>query len=467
MPSLDLDPDRLLPADPTVRAIARRIYAAIAHLPIVSPHGHVNPELLLQDNAFTDPAALLVTPDHYVTRLLHAHGVGLDQLGLGARPADARTAWRCFCEHWWAFRGTPSRSWLEVELSDVLGVTEHPSAANADALFDQIVERLTEPSMRPRALHERFRIDVLATTDDPCDDLAVHQALHEDPTWSGRIVPTFRPDRYLDVTADGWVSHVDRLAESSGVDTSEFAGFIAALESRRTYFREHGATAADYGPVDAVSLRLDGATAQRTYADARAGTATANDLARLRQHLLWELARMSSEDGLVMQLHPGVLRNHHEATRAAFGSDTGHDIPVAMEFTRSLQPILRDFGTSSTFRLVLFTVDESTWSRELAPLAGFYPSVYVGAPWWFLDTPEGMRRFRRSVTDTVGFFKTSGFIDDTRAFCSIPARHDTARRIDAGHLADLVATHVLTEDEALETAVQVTDRLPRDVFRLG
>jgi glucuronate isomerase len=466
MPSLDLDADRLLPADPTQRGIARRIYAAIAELPIVSPHGHVNAEVLLRDSPFLDPASLLVTPDHYVTRLLHAHGVPLGRLGLGENPVDARTVWRTFCEHWWAFRGTPSRSWLEVELADVLGVTEHPCESNADALFDQIVQRLAEPAMRPRALYERFRIDVLATTDDPCDDLAVHQALRADPTWSGRVVPTFRPDRYLDVTAAGWIQHVDRLAETSGVDTSQFAGFVAALESRRTYFAAHGATAADYGPVDAVSVRLDASAAARAYAEARAGTATPDVLVQLRQHLLWELARMSSEDGLVMQLHPGVLRNHHEATRAAFGSDTGHDIPVAMEFTRSLQPILQDFGTSPAFRLVLFTVDESTWSRELAPLAGFYPSVYVGAPWWFLDTPEGMRRFRRSVTDTVGFFKTSGFIDDTRAFCSIPARHDTARRIDAGHLAELVAAHVLTEDEALDTAVHVTDRLPRDVFRL-
>ena len=410
---------------------------------------------------------MFVTPDHYVTRLLHAHGVRLGQLGLGDHPADARSVWRTFCEHWWLFRGTPSRFWLEAELAEVLGISEQPSADNADVLYDEILARLAQPSMRPRALFDRFGIDVLATTDDPCSDLVVHQALRDDSTWSGRVIPTFRPDRCLDVTAPGWVDQADRLAASSGIDTSDFAGFVAAIEARRTFFREQGATAADYGPVDAVSARLDATAAAGTYAQARVGSATAEDLVRLRQHLLWELARMSSEDGLVMQLHPGVLRNHHEATRAAFGADTGHDIPVATEFTRALRPILQDFGTNPTFRLVLFTVDETTWSRELAPLAGFYPSVYVGAPWWFLDTPDGMRRFRRAVTDTVGFFKTSGFIDDTRAFCSIPARHDTARRIDAGHLADLVATHVLTEEEALETAVHITDRLPRDVFRLG
>src|SRR4051794_36809199 len=346
MASLDLDPDRLLPTDPTVRSIARRIYSAIADLPIVSPHGHVDPALLLHDDPFIDPAALFVTPDHYVTRLLHAHGVPLDQLGLGDQPADPRTVWRTFCEHWWAFRATPSRSWLEAELADVLGISDQPSGANADALFDEIVGRLAQPSMRPRALFERFRIDLLATTDDPCSDLSVHQALRADSSWAGRIIPTFRPDRYLDVGAAGWTEHVDRLASVTGIDTSDLGGFLAALESRRTFFGEQGATAADYGPVDAVSVRLEAPAAGRTYAEARAGTATTDDLMRLRQHLLWELARMSSEDGLVMQLHPGVLRNHHEATWAAFGSDTGHDIPVRMEFTRALRPILQDFGTN-------------------------------------------------------------------------------------------------------------------------
>jgi glucuronate isomerase len=468
MTSLRVDPDRLLPTDPAVRAVARRIYEAIADLPIVSPHGHVDPGLLLSDEPFTDPASLFVTSDHYVTRMLHAHGVPLDELGLGdpASAASPREVWRMLCTHWWTFRGTPSRYWLESELSQVLGVSEAPDASTADVLFDQLSGRLSEPEMRPRALYDRFHIAVLATTDDPCSDLAVHQALRDDPTWKGRIVPTFRPDAYLNVEAPDWNNHADRLADVSDVDTGSYSGFVAAIELRRQFFVDHGATSTDYGPIDADSTRLSPDVASRIYADARGGTATPADRAQLRRHLLFEMARMSSEDGMVMQLHPGVVRNHHQPTSDHFGGDTGHDIPVAMEFTGALRPLLNEFGTNPRFRLVVFTVDETTWSRELAPLAGFYPAVYVGAPWWFLDSPEGMRRFRRAVTDTIGFFKSSGFIDDTRAFCSIPARHDTARRVDAGYLAELVATHVLPEDEAVATAVAITDRLPREVFRL-
>lgn len=469
METLVLDPDRLLPADASTRSIARRIYRAIEHLPIVSPHGHVDPALLLDDAPLGDPASLLVTPDHYVTRLLHAHGVKLNELGLGdpARAAPPREVWRTFCRYWWAFRGTPVRYWLESELSEVLKVQQQPDAASADALFDEIASRLREPQLRPRALYEQFRIDVLATTDDPCSDLSIHRALRADPSWSGRVIPTFRPDAYLNVPGPQWRGALDRLAAASGIDTADYAGFVAALENRREFFAQHGATATDYSPPDAQSAPLAADDAAAVYARAREGTASGSECIALRQHLLFEMARMSAEDGLVMQLHPGVVRNHHTATADEFGSDTGHDIPVAIEFTNALRPILQAFGTNPNFRLVLFTVDETTWSRELAPLAGFYPSVYVGAPWWFLDSPEGLRRFRRAVTETAGFYKCSGFIDDTRAFCSIPARHDTARRIDAGYLAELVTAHVLSEDDATQTAIAITQQLPKEVFRLG
>lgn len=465
---LELDPDRLLPVDPATRRVASEIYREVAGRPIVSPHGHVDPDLLVADEPFADPAALLVTPDHYVTRLLHAHGVPLERLGLGpaGRAAPPREVWRTFCEHWWAFRGTPSRYWLETELHDVLGVRQQPSAGTADALFDEIGERLALPELRPRALFERFRIDVLATTDDPASDLAAHRSLAADPSFTGRVLPTFRPDAYLSVDGPHWTEHLARLAAVSGCDTSSFAGFLAALENRRRYFAEHGATATDYSAPDAACERLDHADAERCHRACREGSASAVEQRALRGHLLWELARMSSEDGLVMQFHPGVLRNHHRPTLDAYGADTGHDIPTTMEFTRALRPMLRDFGTNANFRLVLFTVDETTFSRELAPLAGFYPSVYVGAPWWFIDTPDAMRRFRRAVTDSAGFYKTSGFVDDTRAFCSIPARHDTARRIDAGYLAELVTTGVLGVEEAHETALDLVDTLPRKVFRL-
>jgi glucuronate isomerase len=467
--ALVLHPDRLLPADPVQRSIARRLHEAVADLPIISPHGHVDPRLLLDDEPFPDPAALLVSADHYVTRLLHADGVPLDALGVGwgrLPDAAARSVWRTFCERWHLFRGTPVRLWLEAELAEIFDVDEQPSAASADRLYDQIAERLADPAYRPRALFDRFGIEVLATTDDPCSDLAVHSALTADAGWSGRVVPTFRPDRYLDPADRGWRACVERLAGASGEDTGDYHGYVRALEQRRRHFVEHGAVSADHGHVDAGTAPLERHDAERLYAAALAGRGTAAEAAAFRRHMLCEMARMSCDDGLVMTLHPGVRRNHHGPTVERFGPDTGSDIPLRIEFTDALRPLLERYGTHPGFHLVLFTVDESAWSRELAPLAGFYPSVYVGVPWWFLDAPDAIRRFRAAVTETAGFSRTSGFIDDSRAFCSIPARHDAARRLDAGYLAGLVAEHRLGEDEAHEVAVQLVTSQPRHVFKL-
>jgi glucuronate isomerase len=467
--TLSLHPDRLLPSDPAQRGIARRLYEAVADLPIISPHGHVDPRLLLDDEPFTDPASLFVSTDHYVTRLLHADGVPLGSLGVGAGPlpeVSARSVWRSFCERWRLFRGTPVRLWLEAELAEIFGVDEHPSATNADRLYDQIAERLADPAYRPRALFERFRIEVLATTDDPCSDLSAHEALAADITWNGRVVPTFRPDRYLDPADPAWSASMKRLAVESGEDTGDYRGFVRALEQRRRHFVEHGAVSADHGHVDAGTEPLTRDDAERSYRAALGGTLTVEEAAAFRRHMLCEMARMSCDDGLVMTLHPGVRRNHHRPTVERFGPDTGSDIPLRIEFTDALRPLLERYGTHPGFHLVLFTVDEAAWSRELAPLAGFYPSVYVGVPWWFLDAPDAIRRFRAAVTETAGFSRTSGFIDDSRAFCSIPARHDAARRLDAAYLAGLVAEHRLGEEEAGEVAVQLVTSQPRHVFKL-
>ena len=468
-PALRLHPDRLLPPEPGVRAIARRLYAVVRDLPILSPHGHVDPRLLLDDEPFADPASLLVTPDHYVTRLLHASGVPLDALGVGRgqlAEAEAREVWRLLCSHWDVYRGTPVRYWLEAELAEIFEVSVRPSAQTADAIYDQVADRLAKDGYRPRALYDRFRIQVLATTDDPADDLSAHAALAADPTWPGRVVPTFRPDRYLEPAQPGWAEAVARLGEAAGIDTGDYAGFVGALEARRRHFIEHGAVSADHSHLDVRTDPLEPSEAARIYRAALAGEATEGEATALRRHLLLEMARMSCDDGLVMTLHPGVRRGHHGPTTAAFGPDTGNDIPVPVEFTDALRPLLERYGTHPNLHLVVFTVDETVFSRELAPLAGFYPAVYVGVPWWFLDAPEATRRFRAAVTETAGFSRTSGFVDDTRAFCSIPARHDMSRRIDAGWLAQLVAEHRLDEDEATETALDLVTGRPREVFKL-
>ncbi len=466
---LVLHPDRLLPTDPDARAVARRLYAQVRGLPVLSPHGHVDPRLLLDDEPFADPAALFVTPDHYVTRLLHANGVPLAELGVSQGPLTedaARRAWRHLCEHWAVFRGTPVRFWLEAELAELFDVRLRPSAETADTLYDQVAERLERPEYRPRALVERFGLSVLATTDDPSDDLAAHAALAADPGWPHRVLPTFRPDRYLEPAGPEWPALVERLGRASDVDTGSYAGWVAAMAQRRAYFRAHGAVSSDHSHEDAGTAPLDAADAERVYAAALAGTVEPRAAAALRRHMLLEMARLATEDGMTMTLHPGVRRNHHGPTLAAFGPDTGHDIPLCVDFTDPLRPLLERFGTHPDLTLVLFTRDETAFSRELAPLAGFYPSVYLGAPWWFLDAPDAVRRFRRAVTETAGFAKTAGFVDDTRAFCSIPARHDMARRLDCGFLAELVVEHRLDEDEAAETAVDLVVGRPTAVFGL-
>lgn len=464
-----MHPDRLFPAEPGQRAVARRLYQAVRQLPVVSPHGHVDPRLLLDDAPFPDPTSLLVTPDHYVTRLLHADGVGLDELGVGRGPLPepaARRAWRLLCERWPVFRGTPVRLWLEAELAEIFGVALRPSAGTADAIYDQVAGRLAEDAFRPRALFRRFGISLLATTADPCDDLSAHGALAADPTWGGRVVPAFRPDPYLEPDRPGWAASMRRLADAAGVDTGDYPGYVAALEERRRAFVAHGATSADHSHPDVRTDPLDRREATRIYRASLAGDVTPAEAVAFRRHMLLEMARMSCDDGLVMALHPGIRRDHHAPTAARYGPDTGHDIPIGLELTDALRPLLQRFGTHPGFHLVVFTTDEAVWSRELAPLAGFYPSVFVGAPWWFLDAPDAIRRFWAAVTETAGFSRTSGFVDDTRALCSIAARHDMARRVDAGVLARLVCEHRLDEDEAVETAKDLVSLQPRRVFKL-
>jgi glucuronate isomerase len=469
MRPLLLDDDRALPADPATREVARRVYREVRDLPLVCMHGHVDAGVLAADRPFTDPASLLVVPDHYLLRMLVSQGAELPDLGVaevggGPVETDPREIWRRFCAGWHLFRGTPTRYWLEHELAVVFGVGVQPGPDTADALYDQIAEQLAKPDFLPRALFARFGIELLATTDSPLSTLPDHAVLREQG-WGEKVVPTFRPDALLHLGRPGWTADVDRLAELTGIDTESYDGFLGALRERRQAFVAAGALATDHGHLGADTTPLPAAEAARVYADARAGRVAEPDATAFAGHMLFEMAAMSRDDGLVMQLHPGVLRDHDTDVRARFGPDMGFDIPVAGEFTRGLRPLLEAFGRDPGFRIVVFTVDETTYSRELAPLAGAYPAMRLGAPWWFLDSPHGMRRFREAVTETAGFYNTTGFVDDTRAFVSIPARHDLARRIDAGYLATLVVEHRLGMDEALETAVDLAYRLPKSGYQ--
>lgn len=463
---LELDPDRLLPADPQTRAVARDLYAAVADLPIISPHGHVDPRLLLDDEPFSDPAELFITRDHYVTRLLHAAGVSLADLGVGATTADPRTVWRCFAENWHLYAGTASGYWLSHEFVTLFDIDVEPSAETADAIYDAIATRIAEPGYRPRALFDRFGIEVLATTDDPLDDLTAHAALAREDSFRGRVLPTFRPDAYLDPESAGFVERIERLAESNGTAADDFAGYLEALEGRRAHFVAHGAVSADHGVREAYTVDLSDDDAAALYRRAVAGDLDAAGAREFRGNMLLRMAGMSARDGLVMTIHPGVLRNHSTETFGRFGADTGHDIPLTTTYTENLRPLLERYGLAPGLHIVLFTVDETVYSREVAPLAGFYPSVFIGAPWWFLDAPDAVQRYRAAVTETAGFYRGAGFIDDTRAFLSIPARHDMARRLDAGFLARLVREGRIPGATAARIAVDLVDSIPRKAFKL-
>jgi len=486
-------PHRLFPADPPVRELAVKLYEQVAGLPLISPHGHVGAGILAEDEPYPDPVALLVLPDHYVLRLLHAHGVPLNELGVPYRPrhddlghddlghddlghdgpgapvvAGPRDVWRRLCRHWPAFRGTVMRLWLEDELADLFGVDRPLDEATADETYDRVAERLERPEFRPRALYRRFGLEVLATTDSPLDDLSAHVKLRQDPSWEGKVVPTFRPDFLIDPTRTSkWGELLDGLERISGIGTGNYHGYVRALESRRAAFKELGATATDHGCFSADAVGLSDWEAARVYDRIRLGAGDGSDLGAFSAHMLMEMARMSADDGLVMQLHPGIWRGHDSGALERFGPDLGADFPVRTGFTAALQRLLARFGSTPTFRAVAFTVDETTFSRELAPMASYYPGLWLGVPWWFLDAPDAMARFWAAITESAGFGKSAGFVDDTRAYCSIPARHRLARRAHCGFLARLVAEHRLDPDDAAELAADFSYHLPKAAFRLG
>jgi glucuronate isomerase len=462
--------DRGFDPEPSVRRVARALYEETRGLPIISPHGHVDPRLLAANEPFPDPASLIVSPDHYILRLLYAHGVALESLGVPTREdavveTDPRAVWQRFAEHAFLFLATPTGFWLEHELHVVFGVRERLDADSAGRVYDAIAEKLAAPEFLPRALFERFGLEVLATTDKASDDLEHHRAIRRSG-WKARVIPTFRPDAVFRIAAPGWRAELDALARASGGSLDTWDAFIHALQQRRQYFRAMGATATDHGLLEPFTEPLTADEAERLFQQARRGEATDADQRRFEGHLLMEMARLSLGDGLVMQIHAGALRDHNRVVFERFGPDKGGDIPVATEFTRNLRPLLTAYGNDPRLTLVLFTLDESTYSRELAPLAGHYPAVRLGAPWWFHDSMQGMIRFRERTTETAGIYKTAGFTDDTRAFCSIPARHDLARRMDASFLGGLVARHVIGMDDARRMARALAYDLAKQTYRL-
>jgi glucuronate isomerase len=462
---LELHPDRLFPVDPGTRAIARELYAAIRDLPIVSPHGHTDPAWFAGNEPFGNAAELLLVPDHYVFRMLYSQGVPLDALGVSNPGFDPRAAWRLFAERYHLFRGTPSRMWLDWVFAEAFGISVRLEAETADLYFDTITAELATDAFRPRALFERFNIEVIATTESPIDSLEHHAAI-KSSGWPGKVITAYRPDPVVDPEFEGFRDNLRALSGLTGEDCFSWSGYLAAHRQRRAFFAKMGATSTDHGHPTAQTADLAPAEAAALFAKVSAGEFTAAQAELFRAQMLTEMAAMSVEDGLVMQLHPGSFRNHNAQVFAALGRDKGADIPMRTEYVHALKPLLDRFGNDTRFSLILFTLDESVYARELAPLAGHYPCLKLGPAWWFHDSPEGMRRFRRATTETAGFYNTVGFNDDTRAFLSIPARHDVARRIDCGFLAELVAEHRLEDWEAAELARDLTYNLVKKAYRL-
>jgi glucuronate isomerase len=461
-----IHPDRLFPAEPGTRRIARTLYEQLRILPIISPHGHTSATWFAKNEPFPDPAKLFVQPDHYVFRMLYSQGVSFEELGIGqAEVKDARKVWRIFASNYHLFRGTPTRMWLDYAFQELFGLEQRLSEQTADVYFNTILEKIQTPEFRPRALYERFNLEVLATTDSPLDSLADHKAIRES-NWKARILPTFRPDPVVDPESAGFADNITKLCEKTGEDTSRWTGYLNALRVMRIRFRQLGCTATDHGHPTARTANLPTAEAAELFSRVIAGNADVQQQEFFRAQMLTEMARMSLEDGLVMQIHPGSARNYNRKLFERYGRDVGADIPMPTNYVDALRPLLDQFGNERDLAIILFTLDESTYSRELAPLAGHYPCLRLGPPWWFHDSPEGMRRFREHVTETAGFYKTVGFNDDTRAFLSIPGRHDVARRMDCAFLAKQVAEHRLEEAEALEVAQDLAYGLVKKAYRL-
>jgi glucuronate isomerase len=465
-----LHEDRFFDPDPGIRAIARELYGSVRSLPIISPHGHVDPRLFVTDEPFRNPTDLIITPDHYIFRMLYSQGIPLESLGIPTRDGspvetDPKKIWKIFGEHYHLFRGTPTAAWLAHEFSEVFGVREKLNAENASRVYECIDEKLRLPEFRPRALFKRFNLEVLSTTDAATDPLDHHRRMRESG-WDGRVIPCFRPDGVTDLLTPGWLDNIRRLGELVHEEISSYDRFVRAMEDRRAAFKQLGAVSTDHGVVSPYTHALTLEESRAIFTRALRGTPTAEDAAAFTAHILMEMARMSVEDGLVMQIHPGSMRNHNRALYERFGPDKGGDIPLRTEFTKNLSELLNRYGNDRRLRVIVFTLDESTYARELAPLAGHYPAMTLGPPWWFHDSIEGMKRFRAMTTETAGIYNTAGFNDDTRAFVSIPARHDLSRRIDANFLAGLVSRHMIEMNEAFEMANLLAYGLAKQTYRL-
>ena len=465
-----LHEDRFFDANPTVRNIARELYNDVKDLPIVSPHGHVEPKIFVDNKPFPNPTELFITPDHYVFRMFYSQGIKLEDLDIPQRDGkrlgtDPRKVWQIFGDNYYLFAGTPSGVWLDYEFNIVFGIKEKLNGSNAQKFYNIINEKLQTKEFLPRNLFKQFRIEVLSTTDAATDQLDSHKKIMESG-WDGRIVPCFRPDGLTNLLNPNWKNEIAELEKLTSLEINNYKNFITALERRREYFKKIGATSTDHGIISPYTHKLSEKEVNTIFSRALKNEADEKDANLFTANMLMEMARMSCEDGLTMQIHAGSNRNHNSFIYNKYGLDKGCDIPQQTEYTNNLKELLNAYGNNPNFTVIVFTLDETTYSRELAPLAGHYPAMKLGPAWWFHDSIEGMNRYRHMITETAGFYNTVGFNDDTRAFVSIPARHDVARRVDSNFLAELVARQIISLEESKLIIKDLTYNLVKKAYKL-
>lgn len=461
---------RFFDPDETIRKIAYELYLNVKNLPIISPHGHVESKLLADNIPFPDPTELIIIPDHYLFRMLYSQRISLESLGIPSVDGtevekDHRKIWQILADNFYLFNGTPSGIWLQHEFTEIFGIQEKLNSQNAMRLYNIIEEKLKSSEFLPRTLFERFNIEVLSTTDGALDNLEQHKKIKESG-WTGRVIPSFRPDGIVNILEKNWNQEINTLSKLSGIEVSSYKKYLQAIMNRREFFKSMGAVSTDHGVYIPYTHRLSESDCEAIFQRALKGTAMDDDANLFTANMLMEMAAMSSEDGLVMQIHPGVFRNHDSVLFEKFGWNKGADIPVKTEYTTNLYELLNEFGNNKNLTLIIFTLDETNYSRELAPLAGYYPALKLGPPWWFNDSIQGMIRFKESVIETGGFYNTVGFNDDTRAFLSIPARHDLSRRVDSNFLAGLVARHIISREEALSIGKALAYDLVKKAYKL-
>lgn len=470
MGRINLNDDRFFEPDPSTRLVARELYKEVKSLPIISPHGHVDPEILSKNENFSNPSELLIIPDHYIFRMFYSQGINLEKLGIPTIDGsdievDPKEIWKIFCKNYFLFSGTPTKMWLSYVFKEVFGLEKNPNEHNSMEIYDHIHQLLATEKFRPRSIFDQFNIETLCTTESADDELVHHRAI-KNSNWQGNVITAFRPDSVMNIESKDWMNEISKLSNVSKINIDSYKGFISAIENRRDFFKKMGATSTDQGVETAFTERISDQKADEIFQRALRGDSDKDDQIIFIGHMLMEMARMSVDDGLVMQIHAGSMRNHNDFIFKKFGPDKGADIPLKTEYTENLHSLLNEYGNNSDFSLIVFTLDESVYARELAPLAGHYPAMKLGPPWWFHDSIEGMKRFRKRATETAGIYNTVGFNDDTRAFLSIPARHDLCRRIDSNFLAEQVVRHIIDMDEAVKISHDLAYNLVKKSYKL-